>query len=182
MRCWKNIEGKKKSCVFFKVDYEKAYDSISWEFLYYMLGRLGFCAQWIRWIKCCLESASVFVLVNGSPTGEFTPQRGLRQGNPLAPFLFLIAAEGLVGVSRMVEEKNLIDSLEVGRGKVKVSMLQYADDTLFLCEANTKSVFNIKAILLCFELAFRLKVNFLKKQNWRDGVGSVFASAFCSYS
>jgi len=82
----------------------------------------------------------------------------------------------------MAEEKNLIDSLEVGGVKVKANMLQYADDTLFFCEANTKSVFNIKAILLCFELAFRLKVNFLKKQNWRDGVGSVFASAFCSYS
>jgi len=69
---------KKKSCVFFKVDYEKAYDSVSWEFLYYMLGRLGFCAQWIRWIKCCLESASVSVLVNGSLIGEFTPRSGLR--------------------------------------------------------------------------------------------------------
>ena len=79
------------------------------EILYYMLERLSFCAQWIRWIKCCLESASVSVLVNGSPTGEFSPRRGLRQGDPLAPFLFLIVAEGLAGVSRMAEEKNLID-------------------------------------------------------------------------
>jgi len=114
---------KKKSCVFFKVDYEKAYDSVSWEFLYYMLERLGFCAQWIRWIKCCLESASVSVLVNGNPTREFSPRRGLRQGDSLAPFLFLIVAEGLAGVSRMAEEKNLIDSLEVGRAKVMVNML-----------------------------------------------------------
>jgi len=69
---------KKKSCVFFKVDYEKAYDSVSWEFLYYMLKRLGFCAQWIRWIKCCLEFGSVSVLLNGSPIGEFTLRKGLR--------------------------------------------------------------------------------------------------------
>jgi len=48
---------KRKSCVFFKVDYEKAYDSVSWEFLYYMLDMLGFCAQWIRSIKGCLEFA-----------------------------------------------------------------------------------------------------------------------------
>ena len=60
-------------------------------------------------LKCCLESASVSVLVNGIPTGEFSPRRGLHQGDPLAPFLFLIVAEGLAGVSKMVEEKNLID-------------------------------------------------------------------------
>ncbi|XP_068483236.1 uncharacterized protein [Phaseolus vulgaris] len=132
-----------------------------------MLDRLGFCAKWIRWIKCCLESASVSVLVNGSPTREFTPRKGLRQGDPLAPFLFLLIAEGLAGVSRMAEEKNLIDSLEVGRARVNVNMLQYADDTLFFCEANTKSIFNIKAILLYFELASGLKVNFLKA-DWAD--------------
>ena len=110
---------KRKSCVFFKVDYEKAYDSISWEFINYMLDRLGFYAKRIQWIKCCLEYASVSVLVNGSPTREFTPRKGLRQGDPLAPFLFLLVAEGLVGVSRMAEEKNLIDSLKVGRAKVR---------------------------------------------------------------
>jgi len=129
---------KMKSCVFFKVDYEKAYDSVSWDFLYYMLERLGFCAQWILWIKGCLESSSVSVLVNGSPSREFTPGKGLRQGDPLAPFLFLIVAEGLARVSRMAEEKSLIDSLEVGRDKVKVNMLQYANDTLFFCKANIK--------------------------------------------
>jgi len=88
-----------------------------------MLERLGFCDLWIRWIKCCLEFASASVLVNGSPTREFTPRKGLRQGDPLAPFLFLIVAEGLAGVTSMAEEKKLIDSLEVGRSKVKVSML-----------------------------------------------------------
>ena len=55
-------------------------------------------------------------------------------------------AEGLAGVARVAEEKKLIDSLEVGKDKVNVNMLQYADDTLFFCKANTKSVFNIKAI------------------------------------
>jgi len=110
----KEYKRKRNSCVFFKVDYEKAYDSASWEFIYFMLWRMGFCDMWIHWIKGCLESAFVSVLVNGSSTKEFFPMKGLHQGDPLAPFLFLIMAEGLAGVSRMAEEKNLIDSLEIG--------------------------------------------------------------------
>ena len=64
----------------------------------------------------------------------------------------------------MAEEKNLIDSLEVGRDRVKVNMLQYVDDTLFFCEVNTESIFNIKTILQCFELASGLRVNFVKSR------------------
>jgi len=90
--------------------------------------------------------------------------KGLQQGDPLALFLFLIAVEGLAGVSRMAVAKNLIDSLEIGREKVKVNMLQYADDTVFFCEANVKSVFNIKVALNCFELSSGLKVNFMKSK------------------
>jgi len=66
---------KQKLCLVFKVDYEKAYDSVSWNFLFYMIRRMGFCP---RWIEGCLSSASVSILVNGSPSAEFTPQRGLR--------------------------------------------------------------------------------------------------------
>ena len=153
------VNRRKNSCVYFKVDYEKAYDSVSWEFLYYMLGRLGLCEKWIIWIKSCLESSFVSVLVNGSPTSEFYPKRGLRQGDPLVSFLYLIVAEGLAGVVRKVVEKNLVQSLKVGVQKVKVNMLQYADETLFLCEANFKSVYNLKAIMLCFELASGLGVD-----------------------
>ncbi|XP_068497985.1 uncharacterized protein [Phaseolus vulgaris] len=114
--------------------------------------------------SCVVFKVDYELLVNGCPTKEFFPMKGLRQGDPLAPFLFLLVAEGLAKVSRMAEEKNLIDSLEVGRDRVKVNMLQYVDDTLFFCEANTKSIFNIKAILQCFELASRLRVNFVKSR------------------
>jgi len=107
----KEVKRRKKSCVYFKVDYEKAYDSVSWEFLYYMLGRLGFCEKWIRWIKSCLESSSMLVLVNESPTSEFYLKRGLRQGDPLAPFLFLIVAEGLMEIKMKKRKRPKMEML-----------------------------------------------------------------------
>jgi len=114
-----------------KVDYEKAYDSVRWDFLYYMMDKLGFCEKWISWIRSWLESASVSILLNEILNKEFSPKKGLRQGDPLTPFLFLIEAEGLVGVSRKATEKSLIKELEVGYKKVKVNMLQLAYDIFF---------------------------------------------------
>lgn len=68
----------KKKCLIFKVDYGKAYDSVSWDFLIYMLKRLGFNGRWIKWIKRCLESCRVSILVNGSLSKKFPVSKGLR--------------------------------------------------------------------------------------------------------
>ncbi|XP_057432823.1 uncharacterized protein LOC130725628 [Lotus japonicus] len=68
---------KKKPTIVFKVDYEKAYDSVQWDFLLYMLQQMNFCSKWVRWIQGCLESNFVSVLANGSPTGEFKMWKGL---------------------------------------------------------------------------------------------------------
>lgn len=72
---------KHKPTIVFKVDYEKAYDSIMWDFLIYMLQRMNFCDKWVRWIRGCLESNFVSVIVNGSPTSEFKMWKGLIQGD-----------------------------------------------------------------------------------------------------
>jgi len=80
-----------------------------------MLGILGFYEKWISWIKACLESISVSVLVNGNPTKEFIPKKGLRQRDPLAPLLFLLVTEGLAGVSRTAIEKDLMESWEMAK-------------------------------------------------------------------
>jgi len=143
--------GRRGMCL--KVDYEKAYDSVSWVFLLNMLQRLGFHRRWITWIKGCLESANVSVLVNGSPTSEFNVTRGLRQGDPLAPFLFIVVAKGLSGLVRQTIKANLLVGIKVGRKEVEASVLQFANDTLFLCEDSYYNVFTIKAILRCYELA-----------------------------
>lgn len=76
------------------------------------------------------------VLVNGSLAKEFFLLKDLRQGDPLAPILFLITAKSLAGVLRKVVEKDLMESLEIGDKKVKVNMLQYVDDTLFFLQSD----------------------------------------------
>ena len=97
-----------------------------------------------------------------SPSAEFIPQRGLRQGDPLAPLLFNIVAEGLNRLMRQSVEKNLFRGFPVGRNKVDISILQYVDDTIFFGEASMENTKAIKSILRTFELASGLKINFAK--------------------
>ena len=152
----------KKSYLVFKVDYEKAYNSVSWEFLLYMLRRTGFSSKWIKWIEGCLRSASLSILVNGSPSTEFIPQRGLRQGDPLAPLLFNVVVEALNGLMREAVEKNLFRGFPVDSNNVGISILQFANDTIFFGETSMENVKAIKAILRTFELTSSLKINFVK--------------------
>ena len=97
----------KVQCLILKVDFEKAYDSVDWGFLEYMMIRVGMCNKWVAWMKACVFGGSMSILVNGSPTEEINIQRGLKQGDPLAPFLFLLVAEGFGGVMRNAVSRNL---------------------------------------------------------------------------
>jgi len=84
-----------------------------------MLERLGFCSKWIRWIKGCLESTSISILVNGSQREEFTPTKG----DPLAPLLFFIVAERLAELMKQALHKNKLKGLRVRKNEVEVNML-----------------------------------------------------------
>lgn len=136
---------KEEGVVFFKVDFEKAYDSVSWQFLDLMMEKMGFNDKWRSWIRECLSSAAVSVLINGCPTEEFSISRGLRQGDPLSPFLFLIAAEGLNMIFKEACELGLYEGYKVGG--LNLSHLQFVDDTLIFGEKCAKNIWAIKAIL-----------------------------------
>ena len=109
-----DVRRRRRRGVFLKVDFEKAYDSVRWSFLLDMLNRLGFHERWIKWVQGYLESTTVSILVNGCPTEEFRPTRGLRQGDPMAPFLFLVVAEGLAGLVHSSSKENLLREVKVG--------------------------------------------------------------------
>ena len=127
-----------------------------------MLARLGFYLRWRKWITACLQSATISILVNASPTKEFVPTRGLRQGDPLAPLLFNVVAEGLNGIMREAINKSLYRSYMVGKQKEPVNILKYADDTVFVGEVSWENVTVVNAMLRGFEMVSGLKINFAK--------------------
>jgi len=106
-----DLKREKKRGVIVKVDYEKTYDSMNLNFLYYMM-RLGFNS---KWVKLCLESFTILSFVNGSPTEKFKPKKRLTQGDPVAPFLFLIVVEGLARMVGQATRKNLLKGVKIGR-------------------------------------------------------------------
>ncbi|GKV43294.1 hypothetical protein SLEP1_g50605 [Rubroshorea leprosula] len=154
----------KKKSFLFKVDFEKVYDKVCWGFINYMMLRMGFCETWRSWIQECLRSSSVSVIVNGSPTRQFMVTKGIRQGDPLSPFLFLIVAERLNGMVTAAVEKKLYKGVMVGSGEVMVSHLQFVDDTIFFREATEENIWAIKCIVRSFELVSGLKINYAKSQ------------------
>jgi len=91
-------------------------------------------------------------LVNGSTTKEFNPTRGLRQGDPITPFLFLIVAQSLFGMVNQVAWLQAYTRIEIWDNKIKVNLLQFGNDTLFLCEVNNQNILAIKSMLKCFEM------------------------------
>nr|XP_034930821.1 uncharacterized protein LOC118061489 [Populus alba] len=123
---------------------------------------MGFGSRWRGWIMQCISTAKMSVLVNGSPTEEFSLEKGLRQGDPLSPFLFNLAVQGLSCMLQRGCDMELIEGLNFSSSGPALSHLQFADDTLIFSSASLSSLQNIKHILLCFELISGLKVNFYK--------------------
>jgi len=95
---------------------------------------------------------------------EFRTQRGLRQGDFIAPFLFLMVAEGLSGLMRQTSLCNLFLGYNIGAQQLEVSLLQFVDDIIIFARDSIHDVMCIKAILICFEIVFVLKVNFIKSR------------------
>jgi hypothetical protein len=127
------------------------------------MGRMGFSTSWMKWIKGCVCTATTSVLVNGSPTPEFQLERCLRQGDPLSPFLFLLAAEGLNVMMQSMVENNIFSGYSIGaHDSMVVSYLQFTNDMLLVGVKSWANVRALRAVLLLFEAMSGLKVNFHK--------------------
>ncbi|GKE37190.1 RNA-directed DNA polymerase, eukaryota, reverse transcriptase zinc-binding domain protein [Tanacetum coccineum] len=161
---------KRKKLMIFKVDFKKAYESLCWEYLDYVMERFGFGHKWRSWIRECLVSPRMSVLVNESPTNEFDLHRGLHQGDLLSHFLFIIAMEGLhLAIEKAIED-NKISGASVSVDIVKVSHLLYADDVVFLTKWIARDVDEILDVLNEFYNSSSLKINVGKSNMYGVGV------------
>jgi hypothetical protein len=148
-----------------KLDMEKAFDHVNWNFLLYLLRRCGFGEKWCMWIKQCISTARFSVLINGAPCGYFGSSRGVRQGDPLSPFLFDLVMEAFSRMIGAIISRGLITGFSVGTSeqtRVVVSHLLFADDTLVFCGADERQINHIGALLVCFEAVSGLKINLPK--------------------
>ncbi|GJR01642.1 RNA-directed DNA polymerase, eukaryota, reverse transcriptase zinc-binding domain protein [Tanacetum coccineum] len=161
---------RNKQLLIFKVDFEKAFDSISWKYLDHILDSLGFGYTWRSWIKSCLSSSRASILVNGSPTSEFSINHGLRQGDPLSPFLFILVMEGLHNAFTEAVGNGLISGININNSTINISHLFFADDVIITTGWNARDLENIIRVLHVFYLASGLKINILKSNIYGIGV------------
>ena len=145
-----------------KLDFEKAYDSVNWSFLEVIMGKLGFGRKWISWIMNCVTTASMSIILNGSPLKPLKMERGLRQGDPLSPYLFILVTEGLVSILKKAQQLSVIEAVSIGKAKVNLNLLQFADDTLIFAPKNSSCITNYFRILDIFALMSGLSLNYSK--------------------
>nr|GEV36114.1 RNA-directed DNA polymerase, eukaryota, reverse transcriptase zinc-binding domain protein [Tanacetum cinerariifolium] len=157
-----NIIHERQSLIF-KVDFEKAFDSVRWDFLDDVLKKFGFSNKWCDWIRCCLTSSRGSILVNGSPTEEFQFQNGLKQGDPLSPFLFILIMESLHLSFQRVVESGLFKGLNLNN-TVCLSHMFYADDVVFVGKSSVENINTLTNVLDCFHRASGLKINMSKSK------------------
>jgi len=155
----------KKDLLLFKVVFEKAYDYVYWNYLDEVMSKMSFSYLWRKWMKECVTMATTTVLVDGSPIEEFPLAPGLRQGDPLSPFLFLLATEGFYVMMESMVTNNIFYGYKVGRGRnLYISHLQFVDDTVILGESSWDNVNAMHTVLYLFAAMSGLKVNFHKSE------------------
>ena len=147
-----------------KIDLEKAYDRLDWNFIRDMLNLFKFPPHLIKLILSCVLTTSISILFNGGKLDPFLPSRGIRQEDPLSPYIFILCMEML---SFFIHDKcsnNLWDPLKVACGGPAFSHLCYADDLVLFAKANLKNSQSIKDVLESFCELSGLKVNLLKSK------------------
>ena len=145
--------------VLLKLDIAKAIDTVNWRFLLAILQHCGFPRRWRDWISLMLSSASTRIILNGSPGRRICHARGLRQGDPLSPLLFVIVMEILNALLRLADNRGLLRALHP---KVRERTFLYADDVVVFLSPEEQDLLLTRVILNIFAGASGLKTNLSK--------------------
>ena len=118
-----------------KLDMSKTYDRVEWSYLEAVMRKMGFNKQWINLMMVCVSFVSYSILLSGEPKGLITPFRGICQGDPLFPFLFLLSTKGLHGLISQAAVLGDIRGYSLCKYSIRLTHLLFADNSLLFCRA-----------------------------------------------
>ncbi|KAK9901858.1 hypothetical protein M0R45_001916 [Rubus argutus] len=145
-----------------KLDMSKTYDRMEWSFLEAILRCFGFAESWIHVIIQCVTTVRYSFLVNGQPRDYLTPTGGVRQGDPLSPYIFLLCAEGFSALLENKVSQGLLTGIRICPAMPSIHHLLFADDSLLFGKVDLEECFHVKSILVDYELASGQKINLSK--------------------
>ncbi|XP_062014459.1 uncharacterized protein LOC133730987 [Rosa rugosa] len=157
-----NCQSSSEGVFSLKLDMSKAYDRMEWKFLEAILLRFGFDEAWVHIIMQCVTTVRYAFLINGKPRGYLTPTRGLRQGDPLSPYLFLLCAEVFSALLVRKAERQELKGIRICPDAPLIHHLLFVDDSLLFGRATLEECLHIKSVLTDYEIASRQQVNFSK--------------------
>jgi hypothetical protein len=167
--CLHGIKEKKLQALILKIDLKKAYDCISWDFLRLTLLQCGFGLPTTKWIMGCVTTTTFDILINGEPTNFFKSGRGLRQGCPLSPLLFILVMEGLSLALKRSQDEGTLTGIKVSI-LIRILHLLFVDDILIMSKASIDEWQEINRILTVFCSATGLLINVQKTSFLHFGV------------
>lgn len=118
------------SCFVLKLDFHKAYDYVSWEYIDAVCRRMSFDQKWINWLANCRTNSVTSILVNGLPSKPIQLKRGVKQGDPIFQYIFVLAIEGLKQLINTGVREGILPGFRVDESMMNISLLQFADDTM----------------------------------------------------
>uniref|UniRef100_A0A803PJA0 Reverse transcriptase domain-containing protein n=1 Tax=Cannabis sativa TaxID=3483 RepID=A0A803PJA0_CANSA len=145
-----------------KLDMSKAFDKVEWNLVERVLLKMGFGQGLVELIMHCISSTSYSFLINGHVTGKLYPKRGIREGDPVSPYFFLVCSEAFSRLFQFHEQQGMLTGLGVNRQAPKVSHLLFADDSLLFCHTDARSLAAIKHTLDLYSRASGQLINYDK--------------------
>jgi hypothetical protein len=154
--------GERNNFCAYKLDLAKAYDCVDWRYLNNVFLKLGFQSTWVSRVMTCVSSVRYTVRFNGAMSAPFTPSRGLRQGDPLSPYLFLFVVDGLSKLIDHRVQSRRLQELKICRRAPGICHLLFADATLLFFKANPTQANEVKNVLQLFARGTRQLINTAK--------------------